>query len=413
MWDGPDPKGPEILDDLGRPVWFHKVPEGEVAADFRVQTYNGKPVLTWWQGKSADGIGQGAGYIADTNYRVIAKVSASDLHEFELTPQGTALVTNYEAIPYDLSQVGGPKKGTILDSVVEEVDVATGRVLMRWNSLKHVPVADSGIPTKPTDSKPYDYFHINSVVLHTDGNLLISGRGTSTVYKLDRRTGRIIWRLGGTHSTFRLGTGARFTWQHDASVVGKNKLRIFDNHANTDDPGAASRVVWIRTDPKRRTAELEREIIHPERLSALSQGNSQALPNGNSLVGWGPTSRISEFSRNGKLVYDAALPPGWTTYRAFRFPWKGRPTAPPTVRVEGGTTVHAVWNGATGVARWRLLLGASEAGLRPVGEVLWNGLDTAIPVPAPQHGEMRHVKVEALDTDGRVMGRSATQPSGR
>jgi hypothetical protein len=187
-------QGPEIVDDLGRPVWFDQ-PASE-SNDFRVQRYGGQPVLTWWQGSSLGG--SGVDYVLSSSYHVIAALHAgngfdADGHEFVLTPQGTALITIYHDVPYDLSSVGGPSNGEATDAIVEELDVATGHVLFEWHSLDHVPITDSYLPV----DSPYDYFHINAVNLDNDGNLLISGRHTWTVYKVDRQTGQVLWRLGG------------------------------------------------------------------------------------------------------------------------------------------------------------------------------------------------------------------------
>ena len=104
----------------------------------------------------------------------------------------------------DLSSVGGPKEGTVLDGIVQEVDIETGEVLFEWHSLDHVGLDEYLEMTR------YDYFHINSIDVDHDSNLLISSRNTSTVYKVDRRTGKILWRLGGKSSDFEMGEGARF-----------------------------------------------------------------------------------------------------------------------------------------------------------------------------------------------------------
>ena len=232
--------GPEIADDKGRPVWFHRVPY--VATDFRVQRYRGNPVLTWWQGIGLGGGQPGVGYIADRSYHVIATVHGGNGldaggHEFVLTPQGTALVTIYHGVPYDLSSLGGPKNGTVLEGVVQEIDIATGRVIFEWHSLDHVPLDESYAPVPPDE--PYDYFHINAVNLDNDGNLLISGRATWTVYKVDRQTGQILWRLGGKHSDFSFGQLARFVGQHDPLPAGENTIRLFDNETD----GSHTRVI--------------------------------------------------------------------------------------------------------------------------------------------------------------------------
>jgi hypothetical protein len=408
------PQGPEIVDDQGRPVWFNPVPAGEQAWDFQVQRYRGKPVLTWWQGGSHTGAGHGEGvdYIVDSAYHVVATVKAgnsldTDGHEFALTPQGTALITSYHAVPYDLSSVGGPSDGQVFDGVVQEVDVATGRVLFEWHSLDHVPVADSYSPVPTSATTPYDYFHINAVNLDGDGNLLISARNVWTVYKLDRHTGQIVWRLGGKESDFTLGPGVRFAWQHNPLPAGHDTIRLFDNEASPA-VQSQSRVIWVHLDTHTKTATLERSIEHPAALSAGSQGNAQALDNGSTFVGWGATGRVSEFDSQGGLLFDAAVPAGYDTYRAYRAAWDGHPDGAPTAtaapNASGTTTVHAIWNGATDVAEWRVLAGPDATALAPVATAAWNGLDTAITVA----GAPQEVEVVALDARGHVIG--ASQP---
>jgi hypothetical protein len=378
--------GPLIVDDLGRPIWFRPLPPGQVASDVRVQRYQGRPVLTWWQGTTLGGAGhgEGEGVIADSSYHVIAHVRAghgyfADQHSFVLTPQGTALIEAYHQTRADLSSVGGSRDGEVYDGIVQEIDLATGRVLFEWHSLDHVPVADSYEPAPGDPNIPYDYFHLNSVGLSSDGNLLISSRHTWTVYEVDRHTGRIIWQLGGKHSDFKLGPGARFAWQHNPMPVGSDELRIFDNESNGTPVKPVSRVITLRLDQQHKTATLVNSIEHPARLSAPSQGNSEQLPGGNLFVGWGRLGRFSEFRPDGRLLLDAVFPPGYDSYRAYRFPWTGHPSSKPVVaaRHDGpGSTVDAFWNGATDVARWRILAGSGPSALHPVASVAWNGLDT-------------------------------------
>ncbi|WP_329088454.1 arylsulfotransferase family protein [Actinomadura citrea] len=399
--------GPQIADDRGRTLWFHPVPEGEYATNVRVQEYRGEPVLTWWQGQATEtGVGDGTGYVLDRGYRTVATVRAGgdqpfDLHEFLLTGRGTALLVSYQPKPCDLSSIGGPADGVALDSVVEEVDVETGEVLLHWSGLEHVPLAESDLPAALAD--PYDHLHVNSVAVDDDGDLLITARMSSALYKVDRRTGEIIWRLGSAHSSFVLGVGARCHWQHDGQPCGNGVYRFFDNATNELLAGYESRVVWVRADTATSVATFVRQVTHPEHLSAIAEGNAQDLPNGNTLVGWGRAARISEFSPAGDLLFDAHSPTGngWTTYRVYRHPWDGMPETPPQVRFEDGR-VHAVWNGATGVARWRLYAGRDQDALEAVGTVEWDGLDTSAPLP----DDVRFMRVEALDTGGRPLGAS-------
>jgi hypothetical protein len=406
-------QGPEIVDGEGRPVWFDPLAGGDQATDFRVQRYRGKPVLTWWQGQNpvVRGVGVGVDEIADSSYHVIAKVRPgegldADQHEFVLTPRGTALITIYHAEPYDLSSIGGPADGRIFDGIVEEVDVATGRVLFEWHSLDHVPIADSYQPLPASAGTPWDYFHINSVNLDSDQNVLISSRHTWTIYKVDRHTGDVIWRLGGKESDFALGPGVRFAWQHDVHPAGPETLRVFDNESNGTPVLPHSRVIWIHLDTRTMTATLERSLEHPVGLSAFSQGNAQALDNGDTFVGWGAIGRASEFDAAGRLLFDALLPSGYDSYRAYRADWAGEPDTPPIATAQrnsdGSTTVHAMWNGATQVAQWRVLAGADADSLTEVATAPWSGLDTTITVNTPE----AEFAVEALDRHGHVIGTS-------
>lgn len=400
-------RGPQIVDDRGRPVWFRPIPDDHFSSDVRVQTYRGRQVLTWWEGIQTvpgAGITVGTGYIADSHYRIIAKLPNLDMHEFLLTPRGTALVTVYREVPYDLSPAGGAEDGVVLDSIVQEIDVQTGEVLLRWSSLDHVPLTESQLEPPP-GSNPYDYFHVNSIDLDPDGDLLVSALNTSAVYKIDRSTGRIVWRLGGRSSTFALADGVRFQRQHDARAVGRDTIRIFDNEGDN----GLSRVVWIKLDRERRRATLVRQIAHPQDKKAATMGGAAGLPNGNTVVSWGSADGFSEFSRTGELLLDATFAEGFSTYRAYRAPWHGRPLTPPTVSLSG-STARIVWNGATGVARWRILAGPSRAALRPVAQTAWNGFDTATALPSVAVAGARFVKAEALDARGRVIGASAVTP---
>ncbi|HXX67986.1 MAG TPA: arylsulfotransferase family protein [Polyangiaceae bacterium] len=412
------PQGPEIIDDEGRAVFFLPLSGGLAATDFRVQSYRGEPVLTYTTGKGFGGLAQGltTDTILDRSYNVITTVHAgngldADQHEFRLTPQGTALITIYNAVPQDLSSVGGPANGEVIDGIVQEIEIATGAVILEWHSLDHVPLSESHQPPPPptAGTTPYDYFHINAVSIDTDNNLLISSRHTWTVYKLNRRTGDIIWRLGGKSTDFALGPGAEFAWQHNPIAVDADTIRIFDNESNGVPVLPYSRVIWVKRDDASKTATLVQQIIHPDKLSAGSQGGSEGLDNGDTFVGWGAVPRISEFDAQGNLLFDAELPTGYDTYRAYRHEWRGAPSTPPEATAQangdGTTTVHAIWNGATDVATWTVegAEGDPHGDLRRLASGEWNGLDTALTFT----GTPAVVRVVARDAAGRDIGRSS------
>jgi Arylsulfotransferase (ASST) len=396
--------GPMIVDDDGSLVWFRRLGGGRVASDLRVQSYRGEPVLTWWEGRLVGGGGSGEYVIADTSYETVARVRAKrglagDLHEFLLTREGTALFTIYRSA----------RGGRVVDCLIQEVDVATGELVFEWSSLDHVPLRHS---YKERSRKPWDYFHLNSIDVDSDGDLLVSARNTHAIYKLDRRTGRIVWTLGGKASDFRMGRGTQFAWAHDARRQPDGTITIFDNAARPivrDE----SRGLVLAVDTERRRVRLRRAYRHPRALLAPVQAGLQRLPNGNVFIGLGSTGYFSEHGAGGAVRFDARFSDDENgSYRAYRFPWTARPAAPPDVaarRRDGGVTVYASWNGATEVARWRVLAGASADALEPAVTARRKGFETAVSVRtgAP------FVAVEALDASGAVLGTSrAIRPAG-
>jgi hypothetical protein len=401
--------GPMIIDPAGRLVWFMPM-RHSAALNVEVQRYQGKSVLTFWAGYVVSpGIGVGTGMILDHSYQAIATVNAgngyqTDLHEFQITPQGTALITAYAPVKADLRLLGGSRNGAVLDSIVQEVDIASGKVLWEWHAYGHVRLAASYVG-KPT-SKPYDFFHINSVQQLPDGNLLVSARHTSSVYEIDKSTGRILWTLGGKHSSFRIGRGAGFAWQHDARMQPDGTITLFDNGAGNYVSETQSRALRIRLDFTSRRAAVVRAYAHTPPLLSENEGNAQVLPNGNMFVGWGNSPYFTEFRPGGRPLFSVRLNAPLLSYRAYRFGWWGQPTAPPSIAVSpttAGATVYASWNGATTVAAWQVLAGADPTALVPVAQGQSTSFETAL--SAPNQGP--YYAVQALSSGGRVLGTSA------
>ena len=189
--------------------------------------------------------------------------------------------------------------------------------------------------------------------------MIVSARNTWAAYKIDRRTGRVLWRLGGKRSDFTVGTGARFEWQHDVREHADGVVSVFDNAAAPEEE-PQSRALLLALDTKRMHVSLERAYMHrPERVLSHFLGDTQLLANGNVFVGWGGAPYVTEFTRSGAIAFDARLPRGGESYRAFRFPWVGRPTDRPALAARAGR-LYASWNGATEVASWQLLEGADR-----------------------------------------------------
>jgi len=411
--------GPMILGEHGELIWFKSLsPAGTRAANLRVQQYEGRPVLTWWQDPLiADGSKTAGEVIANSAYQTVAVVRAGngyqpDLHEFQITPQGTAWITVYDAIDCNLASVGGPKDGAIADTLLQEIDLKTGLVMYEWHSLDHVPLANSyASAASASKGEPFDYFHINSIDTELNGDLLVDSRNTWAAYDVDPKTGQVRWQLGGKHSSFKLG--AATAWQHDARQQPDGAITFFDNGAF---PAVhpQSRAIELALDPATMTATLVRSYEHQNPLVAGSQGNVQTLANGDWMVGWGQAGYLSEVNPAGQVLFNAHLPPDWESYRTFALPWSGQPAEPPRLAVvasssggsAGGATVYASWNGATELTSWRVLAGSSPSALAPVGSAAKAGFETAIPLSGAAAG--RYFAVQALSASGAVLGTSHT-----
>jgi len=402
--------GPLIVDSTGEPVWFLPLGEG-AAMGLRVQRYRGKPVLTWFEGAVLGGYG-GHYVVFDGTYHRVALVEAGghgDLHEFLLTQERTALITIYQEITADLRSVGGAANGRLVQGIVQEVDIATGRVLFEWRSFDHVGL-DESFQTQVTPAGNVDYFHLNSIDLDRDGNLLVSARHTSAVYKVDRRTGAVIWRLGGKKSDWLVDHRAAFSFQHDVRRRPDGTITLFDNRTALPTATVAARGMRIALHERTVRASLVEQWSPSVPRTAWAMGNVQQLEDGGVFIGWGTDGSFSEFGPNGELRYDARFGDGSVGYRAFRMNWRGRPTGAPSIAVvpvdSATMTVYASWNGATDVARWEVRTGTRPDNVGAAGSSLRTGFETAITVPLA-HG---YATAVALDAQGRRLGAAAPVP---
>ena len=416
--------GPTILDADGRVVWFHQLSPKRTAIDLQAQTYLGQPVLTWGQRpplEHPNDLYTGNPHtvynvIADASYHIIARVRAhgsginTDLHEFEITRENTALVLGFRNVRKNLRRYGGPAKGTVLDNVIEEVDIRTGKVLFEWSAARRLSPRGSALKPPGYGQGGWDAYHINAVSEDSDGNLLLTARHLSAIIKIDRHDGKVIWRLGGPNSTFKVSPSARFYYPHDAQRAPDGTLTVFDNRSTAADKSrGGSRGIRIRLDLNKKTASLARSYAHPAgTVFATSQGNVDELTDNNVFVGWGSSPWWSEYAPDGHILYAAHFQSIWNqSYRAFKGPWAGMPTDVPSVAARvrlGKLAVYASWNGATQVAQWRVLGGADKDSLTTVGTSPWQDFETKLVVPAGP----ALVQVQALDAAGNVL---ATSPA--
>jgi hypothetical protein len=229
------------------------------------------------------------------------------------------------------------------------------------------------------------------------------------VYKIDRRTGAIIWRLGGKRNNFAIGAGAAFEFQHHARAHSNAGVTVFDNGSNgIASPELVSRALRLVVDEKAKTAKLAHAYANPAHGLASKMGSADLLSDGGMFVGWGALPEVSEFAPGGALRYRATLPPGVVSYRAHKSEWLAAPATKPTVAVQrnsdGSADVYVSWNGATEVAAWSLLGGATSGRLSKILTSRRNGFETHVQLPSAP----AYVTVAAVDQKGATLATSPT-----
>jgi hypothetical protein len=415
-YQGEGSPGPMISEQDGALVWFHPLPAGDEATNFQVQQWEGKPVLTWWQGRILKvGFGQGEDVLYNSSYQRLGSIRAgngyrADLHVIRLTTQGTAWIDMFDPIHMNLRPFGGATDGVLTDSVVQEIDVKTGLVMWEWHALGHIPLRESHNPPTNT-SYPWDYIHVNSIDVE-DGNsdqsndVLISARNSWALYDVSIKTGAFNWQIGGARSSFRQGPGTKTYWQHDAEWQPGGIISVFDN-GSTPPEEKQSRGVLLKPDFATKTVSLVKAYVNPTKtLLAPAQGNLLSLPEGNWLMGYGNLPNFTEYNSGGEVLLDGTLGPNVQDFRTYLSPWSGHPTSPPAVvakRNGSSVTVLTSWNGATEVASWEVLAGASPSSLATLATVPRSGFQTQATVTT----SAAYVETRALGANGSVLGSSA------
>ncbi|GAP93376.1 putative arylsulfotransferase-like protein [Rosellinia necatrix] len=394
--------------------------------DTRMQIYDGTPYLTFWSGFDQKGHGTGGGVMVDSSYKEFKNltttglITGADSHDFSMTRDGGAIMNNYHVIYTDLTSIGGPINGTLLDCAFQEVDVETGDVRFTWKATDHFNLTESLADEFYDIETGFDWFHMNAISKTVDGNYLISIRHLRAVALINGTDGSRIWQVGGARNSFKDvsgGNATNFAFQHDARFTDANETQItlFDNHAmhiTSPTAGCAqdcTRAVRLALDYDAMEVRLVSEFYHPQGVQAWAQGGYHLLPNGNAVVGWGVVPAVTEFDEAGHVIMDIQIRPWNTTeagggplYRVYKFDWVGEPHWQPTCAFVDGT-VYVSWNGATKVASWSLFGGPSPLSMEHMTTVRKAGFETSI---LPSSDDVAFVRVDALDAGGNVIGSS-------
>lgn len=366
-----------ILDNQGEPVFYDKRPPNQAATDFRKHP-NG--LLTYYD-RSKDWF-----RVLDDTYATIgfyhAKWHHTDHHDIELLPNGNQRYLSYDPRIIDMSAIapGGYPTATVYGLVVQELDPSRN-IVFEWRSWDHIPITDT---TVSLTTRVIDYMHGNTVTSDFDGNILISSRHTDEVTKIDRQTADVIWRWGGKGNQFTfINDDRHFSHQHDIRLQPDGNYTLYDN--GNDFVPEYSRALEYVLDQENKTATLVWEYRNTPDTYGWGMGNAQRLPNGNTMIGWGTTvPTLTEVTPDGQKAFELTMDLVHQSYRAYRFPWVGRPTWPPTLvttAADGRTYLHVSWNGATEVEAYAVYGGSRPVlAWRWVGTHLKTGFETRIDI---------------------------------
>lgn len=390
--------GPYIYDGKGELVWSGApMFDSFNVFDFRPVEINGQNMFTAIYKR------EDAGVIVDNKYEIQQMVhwpggyDAANMHEFSVFDDGRKVVVltlEHQQLGQKKSQeLGYNGSCAVNTNGLLELDITmpSPSVLFNWSWIDHGYLDEIVYPTHPDVEKEctngWDANHCNAADRFENGDYLVSCRHTDTIYKISRDTGAIIWRLGGLRSDFKFGKDAKFSRQHHARVLQQNDthttVTLFDNARGEGIQTATHDYTrGLILSLHNNVATVVAEYPRPDHEYSTSRGSLEVLPNGNVFIGWTFHSRISEHAPNGKLLMKAKLPPKKNTYRSYKAPWTGRPSAPPDVvsqvKPNSKTEVYVSWNGATDVESWDIYSAdASGEALKLLKSVAKAGFETS------------------------------------
>lgn len=416
---GPAQSGPYIYTDKGDLVWSGFAYVGPRSENFQVYKYRGQDVLGIFDGSHNSPMGHGHGHtkLLNSSYQLLGEIKGGghklqDHHEFLFFDDHSAVFTIFDPEIHDLTPYGAKTEDQqwILDNKIQKIDTDTNQVLWEWSSLEHVDPAGTNLTLNSgqaglgvNSSQVWHYFYMNAFDVNPDEDTyLLSARSMCKIFKMDGKTGNILWQLGGENSDFDLGDGVDFCWQHDTRMHEKyldhetkgpkQIISFFDNSAHENLTGGPhlrtreySEGKVVELDTEKHTATLLASFRAPGDQSVRSQGNTQLLPNGNAFINWGYNGAMSEHKPDGTTIFyteldSGRLGPGTDNYRAFKFEWHARPYEDPALVVfkeDNGTSLYVSWNGDTETTVWKFYEQGSNGERRALGQAERTGFETA------------------------------------
>ncbi|HHJ09283.1 MAG TPA: T9SS type A sorting domain-containing protein [Bacteroidetes bacterium] len=311
-----------------------------------------------------------------------------DPHDYAITKDGHVLLLGADKEHVDMSKVvpGGDPNATIKEGVVQEFD-ENKHLLYTWKTSEHFRVTDGDEESAYVNltAGVVDYCHLNAIAVDSDTSFLISSRHMDEITKVDRRTGEIIWRLGGEHNMFTfINDSIGFCHQHSIRKLSNGHILLFDN-GNLHDPPVSSAVEYA-VDEKKMTATMIRRYSHIPDIFTFRGGSTFRLPNGNTLVNWGNKSpSLTEYHPDGTVAVEFDFSKCGYSRQVFKYNWQPRVFTPSPDTVNFG-----MWSGSDTLTRHITLHNHLPDSLPINGYTVHNSsffLMDSLPVTLPGNGE--------------------------
>ena len=311
-----------IYDTNGVPVWWRR---SDTYLTFFAYLPNGH--VAWTRAASATPGGPAAEErrLDGSLVRLIDSVPAgNDFHELQLLANGHYLIAGNRRRTVDLTAIGGPASATIDDPLIQEV-TASGALVWSWDTYDHIPVTETQ-PEWGGNRGAFDLYHFNSIGADGSGRVIISYRHLNALYDVDKTTGQIVYKLGGstrpeslTVVNDPLMTGSGFGGQHDARILSDGTLSVHDNGSGKNRPPRAARYqIDLTSTPHKAT--LVEQVTDANVPSSFCCGSARRLPGGNWVMSWGGTPVAAELTPAGTRVFSLTFEANFS-YRAVPIPF--------------------------------------------------------------------------------------------
>jgi hypothetical protein len=352
-----------ILDNNGNLIYWKEITDG-APVDFKVLPNGYLSYGSMYEFSNVTGGGPTVFRMMDSSYTVVDSFKmgngyVAESHEFQLLPNGHALMLSYDLQPVDMSKLvaGGHPGAMVIGSIIQELDVDKN-VVFQWRSWDHLDLTDSYNPN--LTQAVFDPIHINSIDMDSDHHLLVSVMAFGEIIKINRQTGDIIWTMGGANNQFTFIGEEEVSAYAPQYFIYQHEVRRLDNGniLMIDDGNKAirnwARAVEYKIDETNKTATKVWQYRPKPDVCFNSMGTAQRLPNGNTLIGWGQASAIAktavtEVDQSGKVVLELAFKSNlWSSYRAYKFDWRGGTPAAQVLRWELAVDNSYTWDDSLG-----------------------------------------------------------------